>query len=303
MGLGTWVSSKYKRTKEKLSACYDKAKSACSKTWNGFTGKKYTDEANALLDDVERRYESAKKNYEDHIARYSSSIEQKILTINRHKQALYQQHFIRFMELAKRLHNVTVKGQPFMDFFADDVLHYQVGHGVRSRDDIMLIDFEKMNCLETFAMVFTLGIFSRKKAKESLEQAKQEQARIEEEIVKMQAQQTKVKVIDESIDNVVIYFDQLITNYGKLLDRFEYGIQTQRLSQLSQFDSVIDMKLDFRLLPVVHLEEFRALFNLSLVLKQMANMSYLNESGELIDQDCQQASHVFELVQRQSMVA
>ena len=303
MGLGHWASSKFKRAKEKVSAGYDKVKSACAKNWNSFTGKKYIDEANVLLDDVERRYEVAKKKYEAHIARYSSSIERKILTLNQHKQALYQHHFTRFMALAKRLHNVTVKGQPFSDFFANDVLQYKAGHGVRSRDDFMLIDFEKMNLLDTFAMVFTLGIFTRKKAKESLEQAKQEQARIEEEIVKMQAQKTKVKVIDQSIDNVVIYFDQLIANYARLLDRFEYGIQTQRLAQLSQIGTVTDMKLDFRLLPVVHLEEFRALFNLSIVLKQMASMSYLNESGELIDQDCQQASHVFDLVQRQSMVA
>ncbi|GGB03466.1 hypothetical protein [Agarivorans gilvus] len=299
----SWASSVCSRVKDAVSSAVDKVKSACSKVWNAFTGKHYADEAEAIIAETQLRYDKAKQTYESEVRRISADIEQKVSQINQFKLNIYQQHFARFMKLSRRLHNVVVAGQPFEELFDDKILEIKTQTGVRAKSEIMLIDFNQMGLLDTLGMVLTLGIFSRKKAKESLQRAKDEQRRVNEEISKMQAQPRQLQVVAESIDNVCDYFSELVNSYSQLLDRFEYGIQTQRMQQLANNSDVFAHKLDFKLLPVAHLEEFRALFNLSIVLKQMANLGYLSESGEFIDADCQQASAMIEQVRAQQHTA
>lgn len=292
----SWASSAYNSLKSTASSIVDKVKETCSKVWNAFTGKHYADEAEALHAEITERYDKAKEEYDKAISDTGKDIEEKISRINRFKTDIYGTHFKRFISIASRLHNVTVKGQPFEELFDDSILEVKQQSGVVAREDLMLIDFDNMGFLETAGMILTLGFFSRKKAKESLANVKEEEARVYEEIAKMDAQQAKVKVVAESIDAVVQYFDSLIKNYEKLLDRFECGIQTQRVIQMSKAENVFSLKLDFRLIPIVHIEEFQALFNLSIVLKQIANLGYLNEKGEFVDQDKAKATHLFQKV-------
>jgi hypothetical protein len=49
-------------------------------------------------------------------------------------------------------------------------------------------------------------------------------------------------------------------------------------------------------LPVAHIEEFQALFNLSIVLKQMANLGYLNKEGEVVDEDIKMSEMLYHKV-------
>jgi hypothetical protein len=191
---------------------------------------------------------------------------------------------------------VTVKGLPFEDFFDSSIYEINKSEGLRKKDELVLIDFDQMGFVETAGMILTLGFFSRKKAKESLERVKQERERVFEDIEKMKAQQVKLSVVSKSIDSVVDYFAQLIRNYSILLDRFEFGIQSQRVKQLSNSDNVYNLKLDFKVLPVAHIEEFQALFNLSIVLKQMANLGYLNKEGEVVDEDIKMSEMLYHKV-------
>lgn len=301
--IGSWASSACSSIKRAVSSACDSVKKACSKVWNAFTGKHYAYEAEAIIAETEKRYEDAKQIYESSVAACTARIEQKISQINSHKQAIYSVHFERFIKISRRMHNVTVKGQPFEELFDDNILELKTQAGVRAKSDIMLIDFNKMGLLDTLGMVLTLGIFSRKKAKESLERAKQEQVRVAEDISKMQAQTIKLEVIEAAIDNTVTYFDSLVENYEKLLDRFEYGIQSQRMHQMSNSVGVFAHKLDFKRLPIVHLEEFRALFNLSIVLKQMANLGYLSQEGEFVEADNSKVAELYQQSQSASLIA
>lgn len=299
----SWAASKCSAIKDTVSSTIDSVKNSCSKVWNSFTGKHYADKAESIYEECKKRYEDAKQIYKNAVSEISSSIESKVSTINAQKQDIYAVYFERFMRISRRLHNVSVMGQPFEELFDDSILDVKIQTGVRVKSEIMTINFNQMGLLDTLGMVLTLGFFTRNRAKESFENAKQERARVDEEIAKMKSQQKKLKVVEESIDNVVVYFDELITNYSRLLDRFEYGIQTQRMYQMANGTDVYSHKLDFKLLPVVHLEEFRALFNLSIVLKQMANLGYLSDSGEFIESDSQKAKDVYELTKSQSLVA
>jgi hypothetical protein len=279
-----------------VKRCVDTVKTACAKVCNAITGRNIADEAEALHREITDRYDKAKEEYDKAISKIGKDIEDKVSHINRFKAEIYGTHFKRFINITSRLHNVTVKGQPFEELFDDSILDVKQQSGVVAKDDLMLIDFDNMGFIETAGMILTLGFFSRKKAKESLANVKEEEVRVYEEIAKMDAQQAKVKVVAESIDAVFQYFDSLVQNYEKILGRFECGIQIQRVLHMSKAENVFSLKLDFRLIPIVHIEEFQALFNLSIVLKQMATLGYLSESGEFVEDDKKAADNLFEQV-------
>ncbi|WP_394389208.1 hypothetical protein [Shewanella woodyi] len=163
--VGSWCSSVCSAIKDTVSKAVDTVKSACSKVWNAFTGKHYADEAEAIIAETEKRYEDAKQIYESEVRHISERIEEKVSKINRQKQDIYSVHFERFMAISRRLHNVTVKGQPFEELFDDSILEIKNMSGARAKSEIMLIDFNQMGLLDTLGMVLTLGVFSRKKPK------------------------------------------------------------------------------------------------------------------------------------------
>lgn len=278
-------------------------KNSSSKVWNSFTGKSYIDEADSILDEAKIYYEKAESEYKAAVETMSAEIENKISHINVCKQEIYNIHFKRFISIASRLHNVTVKGVPFKELFEESVLEVQNLQSVRERNQIITIDFDNMSVWQTAGMILTLGFGTRKKAKTALEDAKQERHRVNEEIEKMNAQKTKLKVINESIDLVMEYFDTLISSYSSLLNRFEYGIQTQRVKQMANAENVLSLKLNFKQIPIVHIEEFQALFNLSVVLKQMSSLGYLNESGEVINQDMNKSSAIIQTAKTAALCA
>ena len=297
MGLRSWAASKCRAVRDAfVEHVFEPIKKTCSKVWNSFTGKHYTDEAESIYDEINEKYKKSKIEYEDAVKEIGESIENKISHLNSFKIDIYQKHFKRFINVSSRLHNVTVKGVPFEELFDDSILEIKKEKGVRNKEDLFLIDFDKMGFLDTAGMILSLGFFSRKKAKESLEKVKQEQIRVNAEIAEMEAQRIKLTVIAASIDNVVEYFETLIQNYEMLLDRFEFGIQTQRVKQMTHADNVFALKLNFKHIPIVHIEEFQALFNLSIVLKQMANLGYLSTSGELVEDDKNIAENLFDQV-------
>ncbi|MBU2024929.1 MAG: DNA repair protein [Gammaproteobacteria bacterium] len=286
-----------------VTSAVKSVKKTCSKVWNAFTGKHYTDEAESILDEAKLFYEQEEVQYKAEVQKMSAMVECKISHINACKEDIYDTHFQRFISVASRLHNVTVKGIPFEELFDESVLEVKNLQGVRTRSDIIKIDFDNMSIWQTAAMILTLGFGTRKKAKESLENAKQERKRVDEEIAKMNSQRSKLKVIVASIDQVVEYFDTLISSYVLLLDRFEYGIQTQRIKQMSKAENVFCLKLDFKKIPIVHIEEFQALFNLSIVLKQMATLGYLSEKGEIVKEDMDRSEEIIKIAKTAALCA
>ncbi|CAM3438055.1 hypothetical protein [Parendozoicomonas haliclonae] len=274
-----------------------KVKETANKVWNAVTGKDKIKQAEELHQRTVQRFEDKERKYQEGVAQRGKEIELKLKQINGYKQSIFNQHFPRFAKLGNRLHNVRVAGSAFEEFFDDQILEISALSGVRSKQELFKIDFNNLSFKEFALSVLTLGFFSRKKAKESLQQVQDEANRIEEEITKMDAHLKKIDQVISSISNVAEYFEKLIRSYDKLLDRFEYGINTQRIAQLGMSPELFKNKLDFRLLPVAHIEEFQALFNLSIVLKQMSRMAYLSQSGEIVEDDTRTAGDLYQMSQ------
>lgn len=298
--LGSWAAAKISNVVDKVvevtKKVTEKVIEKGSKCWNAFTGKTTFDKAERLYQEICDRYDKKKIEYDQSCKKLIDDIDTQVGAINRFKQDIYGVQFKRFVSLANRLHNVTVKGQPFEELFDDAILEIKTTATVEHRNSLFLIDFNKFDLVRVASYVLTLGFYSRKKAKQTLLKVQEEELRIDEEIAKMESHQCQLQVVTASIDNVVEYFDELIKNYNKLLDRFEYGIQSQRHKQMAHADEIFAHKLDFKLIPIAHIEEFQALFNLSIVLKQMANLGYLSESGQWNSDDNQQAKELYQQV-------
>ena len=113
----------------------------------------------------------------------------------------------------------------------------------------------------------------------------------------------KAQKILDSIDNVSEYFTELIKNYSKILDRFEYGIKSQIQKNILKGNKLDNGKINFRMMPIVHIQEFQALFNLSIVLYQMASLGYLSDAGEIKDEDIKSLEKVTNLIKNNDLVA
>lgn len=287
--LGRWARAAVSFVKDVCVAVKDtvvkeaqKFKKACSKVMSAISGKKYFDEAEQRYEALVLKYDKAQRKYTSDVESMVSEIQSSLDQINFWKASVFKEKLPRFISTANLLHNVLVNGEHFEEFLSKDIFDINHSSGVRGKDLLFEINFNSMSFTQAALSILTLGFYSRKKAKQSLQQVIDEENRVDEEIQKFAAQLAKIEQVKSSINNVVDYFESLIKGYEKLLKRFEFGVNSQRFVQArsSSFD-----KLDFRLMPVKHIEEFHALFNLSVVMKTMSTMGYISETGDLEQHD------------------
>lgn len=293
-----WATTK-KIVKDSVNYVCEKV----SKKWNSITGKDKFEEAEKLYKEIEEKYSNAKLEYENAISQISNEIQSRVSNINYHKTNIFDTLFPKFVDLGNKIHNISIHGNNFLEYFDSSITKINKMSGVREKEKLYTIDFNNLKFKEIALGILTLGLFTRKKAKETLIKVQEESLRIDEEIQKMESQIIKAEVILESVDNVDEYFVVLIQNYSKLLERFEYGINSQIQKNILKGNKLEDGKLNFKLMPIAHIEEFQALFNLSIVLKQMASLGYLTESGEINNEDIESFDNVKILVDNNYLAA
>lgn len=282
MGLGIWNS-----ISGSVGAVKDKVSKTAQKSWGAVTGKTVANEAKEIYEEAKAKYDWAREEHKSFIEASMTAVENEIKNINGYKQGVYEVELARFVQVANKIKNVTVKGIPVEEIFDKSLFSFKADDSLRSREGVLLIDFDNLSFTDVALGVLTLGFSSRKQANKSKTRALEQAKAMEESIQKMDAGKRKIKVLRESLSKVVEYFDTLTCSYSKLLDRFEYGVNSQSLLNITRIHCQDDGKLDFKKLPIAHLEEFQALFNLSIVLKQMASLEYLSEDGKIKKQDIQ----------------
>ncbi|PRM88279.1 DNA repair protein [Aliarcobacter cryaerophilus] len=302
-----WVSNKLRDTKDymvdKIEDTSDYISAKGSKVFNAVTGKATFLEAEKLYKKIEEKYTIKNNAYKKKIFDIGKEIEEKVSNINYHKEDIYLNHFERFKNLGDKLHNISINGKHFLEYFDDSIIRINNQNGIRNKKEIYKIDFNNLKFTEIAFGILTLGFYSRKKAKETLEAVEEEEIRVNADIEEMDSQIVKAQKILDSIDNVSEYFTELIKNYSKILDRFEYGIKSQIQKNILKGNKLDNGKLNFRMMPIIHIQEFQALFNLSIVLYQMASLGYLSDAGEIKDEDIKSIKQVINLVRNSEFVA
>lgn len=281
----------------------DEVKDGSSKAWNSITGKSSFDKAETLYKEITEQYNEAQHSYEEQSKILLDSLEKTIISINNHKHEIYKNYFSQFTLLANRLHNLSIKGDSLIEYFHRDIYEIKNLHSMRSKNDLFSIDMNDLKVTEIATSILTLGWSMRKKAAETLENVTNEEEIVTEAINKMNAHITKLEQALSALENVEEYFAVLIHNYEKLLRRFRYGISSQIQKNILNNIALENGKLDFKMMPIVHIEEFQALFNLSIILKTMATMGYLDEQGNVNKEDQQSISNIKHLVNKELAVA
>lgn len=274
-----------------------------SKVLNALTGKDTFLEAEELYKRIEEEYTIKHNEYKEKIYIIGKEIEKKVSNINYHKEDIYINHFERFKKLGDRLHNISINGKHFLEYFDNSITKINNQNTIRSKEEMYKIDFNNLKFSEIAFGILTLGFYTRKKAKETLQEVQAEEIRVKQDVEEMNAQITKAQVILNSITNVSEYFEELIKSYSKILDRFEYGIKSQIQKNILKGNNLENGKLNFKMIPIVHIQEFQALFNLSIVLYQMASLGYLSETGDVKDEDINSLEKVVNLVKNNDLLA
>ncbi len=284
---------------EVVDSTIDEVKDGSAKTWYSVTGKDKFDEAEKLHQKITKEYNEVDAK----IQILLDSLEKTITLINNHKLEIYKNYFSQFTLLANRLHNLSIQGESFLEYFDSSVYEMKNLNAVRSKNDLYSIDFNNLKVGEIATGILTLGWSTRSKAAETLRNVEAEEQRIKEDIMKMNARITQLEAALSALKNVEEYFAILIHNYEKLLQRFRYGIVSQVQKNILHNIILENGKLDFKMMPIVHIEEFQALFNLSIILKTMATMGYLDEQGNVNQEDQQSLSNIKHLANKELAIA
>lgn len=279
MGFFGWVGAKLSAAKEKVVEKVTEAKEwvvekasavkeKVTNAWNKFTGKKTFEEAEELYERISERYNSRRKRFETEVDDYTNRIEKHVEVINQGKEKIKRELFPEMAKKIEKIKDITVSEDFSVEAYMAAALSFD---SVRSKSELYKIDFNKHKFKTTVQAIFTLGFYTRKKANETLYAVQEEEKKIDNEIAKMDAEIVKLKAIEQSLDNVEIYFTSLIEVYGNLLIRLDNSVNFLYVRSMAFAHKLVHQEMSIRRLPVMQRKEVEAIITASKILKDMAD--------------------------------
>lgn len=281
MGLWGAVKSLAKKGKEKVKKAAKKAKDNVTNVWNKFSGKKDFAEAEKLYDKITDKYNNRKKDFENEVNKLSNDIENSVSKINDHKLLIKGTLFPEMAKKLAKIKNININKEFSIEEYKFNEKNFE---SIRKKDELYQIDFNKNKFKTTVQSIFTLGFYTRKKAKETLYAVQEEEKKIETEIKKMDKKLVKLRRIAESIKQVEYYFDNVINLYKQLLVRLKNSINFLYLNSM-QFAHKLDYDLmSIKKLPVINQKEIKAIITSSITLKKMTDTNIVSlEENKKVD--------------------
>lgn len=270
MGIFGWIGKKAKAAGNKISGVY-----------KDFTGQATFEKADRMYDDVMRRFEAHKSHFEDAVDTLSREIETKVEAINNAKRCIKTELFPAFAYKMKHLKDIPVSDKYLKEYFSGSTLTVDQ---MKEKADLYLIDFKKKPFKNNALAILTLGFYTRKKAKETLETVTEERKRIEEEMARMDSEMVKLGRIKDSLELISEFYLSLIDIYHALLNRLDNSIGFLMIRCISQERRLISDHMSIRLLPKSQQDEIMGMVSISKVLKTMVEKSItMKGRTEMID--------------------
>ena len=280
MGICAWIKSKVDKAidkvyegvtwaKEKGRELASKAKETTTNLWNKFSGKSDFDEAEELYQKISNKYNERRRRFDEELEQYTDSIQKRVEHINQAKETIKTDLFVRMANNMEKLHDISVSEDFTVEAYKAAALSFD---SVRSREQLYTIDFNKHKFKTSIHAIFTLGFYTRKKAKETLYAVQEE---VNTEIAKMDAEVKKLQVIDQSLENVEYYFDSLIALYERLLIRLDNNVNYLYVRCLSFAHKLVHKEMSVRRLPRMQQKEVEAIVTASKILKVMTDAQIL----------------------------
>ena len=274
MGIFGWIGRKAKAVTSAISNAVKATGQAISSGYKSFTGQATFEEADKMYEDVMRRFEAHKAYFEKEVDNLSSQIEAQVKSINSSKETIKTELFPAFAEKMKQLKDITVSDEYLKEYFSGTTLKVD---SMKSKADLYLIDFKKNPFKNNSLAIVTLGFYTRKKAKETLERVKEEKKRLEEDMARMDSELVKLRNIKQALELIAEYYLSLIELYRALLNRLDNSVNFLMIRCISFAHKLVREQMSIKLLPKSQQAEIMAMVSISKVLKSMVDKNITME--------------------------
>ena len=236
--------------------------------WNKVSGKNKFEEADQLYQQISERYRSKRRQFDADVGSLTDKIESHVAIINQSKEKIKTELFLEMAQKMEKIKDINVAQDFSVEAYIAEALALD---SVRAKSQLYKIDFNKHKFKTSMQAIFTFGIYTRKKAKETLYAVQEEERKVEAEIAKMEAECVKLRAIEESLANVEHYFASLIELYENLLIRLDNSVNYLYVRCMSFAHHLVHTEMSIRRLPKMQQKEVEAIITASKILKAMTD--------------------------------
>ncbi len=271
--VGSAIASGVKKVGSAIASGAKAAANGVKKVAARISGKDKFEEAERLYDEISKRYNEKRENFQKEIERITSLIEEHVKSINDSKRMIKRELFPAMANKISKIKDIRISDEYSVEEYIESVLNVDT---IRSREQLFTIDFNAHKVKTTFQAIFTLGFYTRKKAKETLYNVKEEEAKINSEISRMDSEINKIYIIEKSIKQVADMFTSVIEMYNNLLIRLDSSINYLLVRSLAFAHQIVGKQMSVKVLPKMQQKEVEAIVTASKILKTMTETQLLS---------------------------
>lgn len=271
--VGSAIASGVKKVGSAIASGAKAAANGVKKVAARISGKDKFEEAERLYDEISKRYNEKREHFQKEIERITSLIEEHVKSINDSKRMIKRELFPAMANKISKIKDIRISDEYSVEEYIESVLNVDT---IRSREQLFTIDFNAHKVKTTFQAIFTLGFYTRKKAKETLYNVKEEEAKINSEISRIDSEINKIYIIEKSIKQVADMFTSVIEMYNNLLIRLDSSINYLLVRSLAFAHQIVGKQMSVKVLPKMQQKEVEAIVTASKILKTMTETQLLS---------------------------
>ena len=219
MGMFAAIRRGVKKAGEKIKEGIKAAGRMVARTAAKISGKATMDEASKMYEKLKKESDSFKQKSESSYQDLSDRIQSAVNDINDWKQRNLKENLHRFAKAMVRIKPLLVNDDIALIEELD--ISLKKVESVQSFDALKTIDFDKPSFSRTMKNIFTLGIYGRKRAKETLHHVKDEAKVFEETQEKVKAELQRAKDLAVAFEAILETLNQIESVYGLVLNEIE----------------------------------------------------------------------------------
>ncbi|MCS9990014.1 hypothetical protein [Weissella confusa] len=219
MGMFAAIRRGVKKAGEKIKEGIKAAGRMVARTAAKISGKATMDEASKMYEKLKKESDSFKQKSESSYQDLSDRIQSAVNDINDWKQRNLKENLHRFAKAMVRLKPLLVNDDIALIEELD--ISLKKVESVQSFDALKTIDFDKPSFSRTMKNIFTLGIYGRKRAKETLYHVKDEAKVFEETQEKVKAELHRAEDLALAFEAIRDVLNQIESVYGLVLNEIE----------------------------------------------------------------------------------
>lgn len=219
MGMFAAIRRGVKKAGEKIKEGIKAAGRMVARTAAKISGKATMDEASQMYEKLKKESDSFKQKSESSYQDLSDRIQSAVNDINDWKQRNLKENLHRFAKAMVRIKPLLVNDDIALIEELD--ISLKKVESVQSFDALKTIDFDKPSFSRTMKNIFTLGIYGRKRAKETLYHVKDEAKVFEETQEKVKAELHRAEDLALAFEAIRDVLNQIESVYGLVLNEIE----------------------------------------------------------------------------------